>query len=260
MHGWVVLVQVVQIRGSAPREVGACMRVSQTATQGSVGGGHLEWQACAHARALLDGAPVPTRVRYALGANLGQCCGGEVVLDFARYPDAASALAAQPAAEQAGGPVAVFGAGHVGQALVPVLLALPMAVQWFDSRAGVLPGAGMPGLVVEQLEPLPDAVADLAAGTQVLILTHSHALDLELVAACLQRQQQAGDLAFVGLIGSATKWQSFRQRLRQRGFTDAALDQVTCPIGLAGIPGKQPGVIAVAVAAQLLQRAATPTR
>lgn len=236
------------------------MRVSQIATEGSVGGGHLEWQACAHARALLDGAPLPTRVRYALGATLGQCCGGEVVLDFALYPDGASALEAQPAVVQAGGPVALFGAGHVGQALVHVLLALPMPVHWYDSRAGALPAAGSPGLVVEQIEPLTDAVVDLTAGSQVLILTHSHAIDLELVAACLQRQQQTGDLAFVGLIGSATKWQSFRQRLRQRGFTDAALDQVTCPIGLAGIRGKQPGVIAVAVAAQLLQRAATPTR
>jgi xanthine dehydrogenase accessory factor len=97
-------------------------------------------------------------------------------------------------------------------------------------------------------------VADLPAGSQVLIMSFSHAEDLEVVAQCLKRQREQGDLPYVGLIGSATKWATFRRRLRERGFSDAELDHVTCPIGVPGIRGKEPEVIAVAVAAQLLQR------
>lgn len=232
------------------------MVVSATASHGSVGGGNLEWQATAHARALLAGQALPLRVRYALGASLGQCCGGEVVLEFALHTDRAAALAVPPMSTVPTIPVAVFGAGHVGQALVRLLVDLPVQLHWLDSRAETEPNVGAPGLVVEQVEPLHDAVADLVPGSHVLILTHSHAQDLELVGACLQRHQQRADLPFIGLIGSATKWTAFQQRLRARGYSDAALSHVTCPIGIPGLSGKQPAVIAVAVAAQLLQRAA----
>jgi xanthine dehydrogenase accessory factor len=104
------------------------------------------------------------------------------------------------------------------------------------------------------------AVDDLAPGSQVLIMSFSHAEDLEVVAACLRRQRLHNDLAFVGLIGSATKWATFKHRLEARGFEAAELDRITCPIGLPGIAGKEPEVIAVAVAAQLLQSRPTPGR
>ncbi|MBC7649548.1 MAG: XdhC family protein, partial [Vitreoscilla sp.] len=97
-----------------------------------------------------------------------------------------------------------------------------------------------------------------APGSQVLIMSFSHAEDLDIVAACLQRQRSQGDLPFLGLIGSQTKWASFRHRLAARGFSAVELSHVTCPIGVPGISGKEPEVIAVAVAAQLLQRL-TPT-
>jgi len=87
----------------------------------------------------------------------------------------------------------------------------------------------------------------------VLIMSFSHAEDLDVVAACLRRQRQQQDLPFIGLIGSKTKWATFSHRLAERGFSPAELAQVTCPIGVPGIHGKQPEVIAVAVAAQLLQ-------
>ena len=84
-------------------------------------------------------------------------------------------------------------------------------------------------------------------------MSFSHAEDLDVVAACLKRQRKRGDLRFIGLIGSRTKWATFRHRLEERGFTPHELAQVTCPIGVPGIEGKEPEVIAVAVAAQLLQ-------
>jgi len=96
-------------------------------------------------------------------------------------------------------------------------------------------------------------VADLAPNSRVLIMSFSHAEDLDIVAACLLRIRQKNDLPFVGLIGSATKWATFKRRLAERGFSEAECQHITCPIGVTGISGKEPEVIAVAVAAQLLQ-------
>jgi xanthine dehydrogenase accessory factor len=150
--------------------------------------------------------------------------------------------------------VALFGGGHVGHALARLLLTLPYALTWIDSRDGVFP-TGLPTRVhCEHAEPVQDAVPDLAPGSEVLVMSFSHAEDLDIVAACLKRQRAQGDLAFVGLIGSQTKWASFSHRLQEMGFSPEELAQVSCPIGLPGLVGKEPEVIAVAVAAQLLMR------
>jgi xanthine dehydrogenase accessory factor len=85
-------------------------------------------------------------------------------------------------------------------------------------------------------------------------MSFSHPQDLDVVAACLQRLRKHDDLPFVGLIGSATKWATFQRRLAERGFSQQEMQRITCPIGLAGIDGKQPEVIAVSVAAQLLKQ------
>jgi len=149
--------------------------------------------------------------------------------------------------------VALFGGGHVGHALARVLAPLPFALHWIDSRDGVFPPGPLEDTVCEHSEPVQAAVPTLAPGSRVLIMSFSHAEDLDVVAACLLRQRERGDLPFIGLIGSRTKWATFRHRLEARGFTPDELAQVACPIGVPGIAGKQPEVIAVAVAAQLLQ-------
>jgi xanthine dehydrogenase accessory factor len=128
-----------------------------------------------------------------------------------------------------------------------------MRVRWIDSRDEVFP-ADLPETVqCEHSQPVHAAVASLPAGSRVVIMSFSHAEDLDIVAACLQRQRSQGDLPYVGLIGSKTKWASFRQRLHARGFSEAELAHITCPIGIAGIADKRPEAIAVGVAAQLLQ-------
>ena len=98
-----------------------------------------------------------------------------------------------------------------------------------------------------------EAVRDVPAQSLVLVMSFSHAEDLDIVSACLRRQRERGDLPFIGLIGSATKWAVFQKRLAERGFSAAEIARITCPIGVAGVPGKEPEVIAIAVAAQLLQ-------
>lgn len=247
-----VLVAVMQARGSVPREAGTWMAVFADAQVGTIGGGQLEWDALRQARARLAVTPPPPwEQRVALGPSLGQCCGGSLVLRFepvnaADVPDLRERLA-RPLA-----PLALFGGGHVGLALVQALVPLPFAITWIDSRDEVFP-ANLPGHVhAEHSDPVQAAVADLAPGARVLIMSFSHAEDLDIVAACLQRMRQLGDLPFVGLIGSRTKWASFRRRLAERGFTDVELAGITCPIGIPGIQGKEPAVIAASVVAQLL--------
>lgn len=269
-----VLVTVQQVQGSAPREAGAWMAVFTDRLINTLGGGHLEYSAIAVARQWLAGAlaggtdaavngtfspegdapsnALPFTRRFALGPSLGQCCGGVVELRFEALQgplreDLRERL--QPRRT----PVALFGGGHVGQALVRVLATLPFDVRWVDSRDEIFPPEVPDHVHCEHSDPVQAAVPDLAPGSRVLIMSFSHAEDLDIVQACLKRQRLQGDLAFIGLIGSKTKWATFRRRLVERSFSAQECAQITCPIGITGIAGKEPEVIAVAVAAQLLQ-------
>jgi len=253
-----VLVSVDSTQGSVPREAGAWMGVfADGAGVGTVGGGHLEFEATQIAQLALAGQAIDALRRFALGPSLGQCCGGVVQLRFEllRPVDAVTLhqrLNAQADARRL--PVALFGGGHVGHAIVQALLPLPVRVHWIDSRDEVFT-TGLPRwIATEHSAPVQAAVANLAAGSRVLIMSFSHAEDLDIVAACLQRQRERADLPFIGLIGSQSKWASFRHRLEARGFSAGELAHVTSPIGVAGVVGKEPEVIAAAVAAQLMQQ------
>ena len=253
--GPAVRIVVERVQGSGPREPGAWMAVCASATVGTIGGGRLEFDAIADARALLAGEAVPLQRRFALGPSLGQCCGGVVWLRYERLAnnDIERLRLQLLDAQRAHMPVALFGGGHVGAAIVQVLGTLPVRTHWIDSRDEVFP-AELPGnALAEHSDPVHGAVPTLEPGSRVLIMSFSHAEDLDLVAACLKRRREQGDLPFVGLIGSRTKWATFRRRLEARGFTAAELAGVTCPIGVPGVVGKEPEVIAVAVAAQLMQ-------
>jgi xanthine dehydrogenase accessory factor len=248
-----VLVRVTATEGSVPREAGTWMAVWPDALTGTIGGGQLEFQAVREERAWLAGdeAIEGTR-RYPLGPSLGQCCGGVVFLAFRRIdPVDVSELREELGADLS--PVALFGGGHVGAALARLLATLPFAVRWIDSREGVFPPALPTQVDIEHSEPVQSAVGHIAQGSRVLIMSFSHAEDLDIVIACLQRLRTRNDLPYIGLIGSKTKWATFRHRLEARGFTPEEMARITCPIGVPGIGGKEPEVIAVAVAAQLLQ-------
>ena len=256
-----MLVGVQSTRGSVPREAGTWMAVFVEGVVGTIGGGRLEWDAIAHARGLLAAVgPVagPAHQQlYRLGPNLGQCCGGEVRLQFERITGAdAAGLRARLQPLQA--PLALFGGGHVGAALVAVLSTLDFSISWIDSRDEIFPQALPASVHCEHSEPVQGAVPLLASGSRVLVMSFSHAEDLDIVAACLTRQRERGDLPYIGLIGSKTKWASFRSRLSARGFSDVELGHVTCPIGIPGIADKRPEAIAIAVAAQLLLLQKTP--
>ena len=232
-----VLVTLLAVRGSTPREAGCKMVVTEHETHGTIGGGNLEFSSIALARSVLRGGASAPRVKeFTLGPELAQCCGGHasVLLEPMR-----------PAGLQ----VALFGAGHVGRALVNLLGTLECRVQWIDARREAFP-ADIPANVVRHVEAAPvERLVRVPAGSFVLVMTHDHALDYELIAAALPRE----DLPYIGLIGSETKRARFVARLRRAGLAPDAIRRLVCPIGVEGAGGKQPAEIAIAVAAQLLQ-------
>jgi xanthine dehydrogenase accessory factor len=254
-----VLVEVTDALGSAPREAGTRMLVSASRCAGTVGGGHLELKAIERARRMLasDDAS-PQSAHYPLGPALGQCCGGAVTLGFARLD--AKAHAAWPKAAPRFH-LQLYGAGHVGRAIVAALAPLNVLVDWIDERDDQFPSdAALPAHVRKVcVDTIEAEVREAPRGAFYLVLTHQHDLDLRISEAILRR----GDFGFFGLIGSKTKRQRFIHRFEQRGIAAATIARMTCPIGVPGIAGKEPEVIAAAVVAQLLQaasRGAAPQR
>ena len=314
-----MIVTVAATRGSAPRAAGTRMIVGANAVRGTIGGGHLEFDAIRIAREALDAdnALGNWLVRFPLAARLGQCCGGVATLLFQRVsasagwpaqliqqrghgrplvlavgvgtpssgpiivtpetigndaPLPARALDAVRTLLTASGPsavlvpdgasvwyaenivandfhVVVFGNGHVGRALVQVLSTLPCTVAWIDQREHDFPAVVPANTTVVATDAPEDEVADAPPGSLFLVMTHSHALDFELTSRLLAR----GDFAYLGLIGSTSKRAQFERRLAARGISADALKRITCPIGIGAIRSKEPGAIAIAVAAQVLQ-------
>lgn len=278
-----VVVQVDEIKGSTPRETGTRMLVAADAVQGTIGGGHLEWQAIDLARHLLaeanqgtTGAAVTGHATgprlqktYPLGPTLGQCCGGVVVLGFEPLsPDSLAHWPDSPARFH----LELHGAGHVGQAIVRLLCDLDCTVRWIDERGddaqapGDAPGLPDPAWLATlpphiQWTPTEAAdheVAHAPAHACHLVLTHRHDLDLRIISAVLQRSQQQHDVRLAGLIGSQTKRAKFLHRLEAMGLSSHTLAGLTCPIGLPELTGKEPAVIAVSVVAQLLLQCPSP--
>jgi xanthine dehydrogenase accessory factor len=294
-HGAAVLVTLAQVQGSSPREPGARMMVRPDGRfSGTIGGGALEWLALAEAQSMMAGPGVSyRRLDKALGPELGQCCGGRVLVTLERL--AASDLdwvGRLAAAERAGSfttlaepghprvrtpaspdliaprvryaqladgriverfgadvtALYLFGAGHVGKHLVLALAPLPFAVTWIDPRAGSFP-SHVPANVTCHAGNEPVRVLDQAPdGAFVAIMTHSHALDLDVAGAALRARR----FPYVGLIGSGTKRARFASTLRQIGLATEDIDRLICPIGLTEIQDKAPASIAASIAAQLL--------
>jgi xanthine dehydrogenase accessory factor len=284
------LVSVLASEGSAPRGAGTRMLVSADRLFGTIGGGQLEHRAIEQAHAILALPPGSWRVQdYPLGPLLGQCCGGRVrvliehvdpttldwLADAAEERVLVSALhpgrikrhvstQAAPTLLSARGdrpregmtfaeiigqrrrPLYLFGAGHVGQAIARHVQQLPFRLAWFDTRPLF---ETIDGVAIVPEDAIAQCVAEAPNDAAMLILTHDHALDYLLTRAALRRPP----IAFVGLIGSLTKRARFHSRLERDGLPDTARARLTCPIGVAGVAGKEPDVIAIAALAQLLQ-------
>lgn len=309
--GRVALVTIAATEGSAPRETGARMIVTQKGEiAGSIGGGTLEYRLINEAVSAMQKADWRAEFRdVPLGPELGQCCGGRLTyiievflvadhatLDTLAQRELQSAFLCE--ARLSGGahlqrrvldgvtqsealhyddgimremfrdtrsPILLFGAGHVGRALTLALAPLPFHTSWIDSREDAFPQFMPQNVTAIYSADVEAEIAAAPGNAFLLVMTHSHALDLMIVSAALRRD----DLPFVGLIGSATKRARFMRRLTDAGLGEAALQRLVSPIGLPSISGKEPAVIAASITADLLirreailesQREAGPTR
>ena len=253
----VVLVQVAAARGSTPREAGTAMLVNLRRSEGTVGGGRLEWEATQRARAMLASGEPAATIRLPLGPAVGQCCGGNVTLELRRAGAAdVDALAAFEAKLAQRLPlVLLFGAGHVGRALARALAPLPLRLRWVDSRAQEFPEPPLAGPEVVLTEGWRAEVEAAPAGAAYFVMTYSHGLDFEICEAVLRR----GDFAYLGLIGSRSKRARFEHGWRELGLDAALLARLTCPIG-GPLKDKRPPVIAALAAAQVLHALARDNR
>lgn len=248
-HGAVCRVVVSGTKGSTPREVGAEMLVWSDGQSGTIGGGRLEYDAAAKARAMLAGGAAPCRRVYALGPALGQCCGGVVTVSFSPVAAEGTSHTRDTSELAQTTPLWLYGAGHVGRAIVDVLAPLPQfAITWVDTGLERFPDPVPLGVCA-----LPTARPELAmrsapAQAHHLIVTYSHDLDFALCHTALGQP-----FASCGVIGSATKWVRFRKRLGELGHEDAQISRIACPIGEPEL-GKHPQAIAVGVAGRLLKR------
>ncbi|HRE20716.1 MAG TPA: xanthine dehydrogenase accessory protein XdhC [Rhabdaerophilum sp.] len=282
------LVAIREARGSTPREAGARLAIGADGRfTGTIGGGTLEWEAMAIARELIARYPEGhgTAHSFALGPALGQCCGGSVVLRFEAFspgdlrwiealsqaeaagafdtvgePDRRGILirtvaqsGAQPSLEreshgEAKRDVLLFGAGHIGRALVLALAPLPFRVRWIDSREDPFPTVFPQNVRIDTSGDSIFVAGNEIGGEIAVVATHSHQIDFDIVARLLRNDA----FHFIGLIGSETKRKRFLSRLKELGYALSTLERLTCPIGLSGIHGKEPAVIAASVAAQLL--------
>lgn len=245
----VAIVTVALARGSTPREAGAAMLVTRNAIAGTIGGGRVEWEAIARARALLANAEVETTLEIPLGPSIGQCCGGHVRLRVRRVgPAELAELEAAEASRSMELPaVLLFGAGHVGRALAQALAPLPLRLSWIDSRPDEFPAALPPRVERVVTGRLVEKVREAPAGAAYLVMTYSHALDFEVCSAVLER----GDFSYLGLIGSRTKRARFEHGFAELGLPPERVGRVVCPIG-GVLRDKRPAVIAALAAAEVL--------
>jgi xanthine dehydrogenase accessory factor len=248
-HPTAIVAEMTSVRGSSPREQGAFMLVAPDALAGTIGGGALEYMVIARARqAMRDGLP-PGVMEVPLGPEIGQCCGGRVVVSL-RVVEAADAarLGARLRQVEASLPhVFVFGSGHVGKALARVLAALPLRLHVIDTRPDEL--RDLPAGVEARAVPVPEAVVRSAPdGSAFVILTHDHALDFMIAAEALNRS----DSPYVGMIGSGTKRAKFASWFRSQGGREQDLRRLVLPIGDLGLVDKRPEVIAALAAAEIM--------
>lgn len=238
---WAIEIEIIEAKGSTPRDIGASMRVNHKDQIGTIGGGALEWEAITHARKILAGLEQDITQRVALGPKINQCCGGQVTLAFTQIKWTASRAHKKQN-------IYIFGAGHTGAAIAQQFHLLNWNVHLIDERAEWLHAFKSHSSIQCHQEAMPEQRITSAPPQSVFIITtHSHGLDFALTAEAIKRQ----DAAYIGMIGSQTKRARFEKWAREAGlcFSDTELD---CPMGQKFEAGKAPEIIALNVAHQVI--------
>jgi|TARA_B110000014_G_scaffold259057_1_gene246166 xanthine dehydrogenase accessory factor len=235
-----VLITLVGVSGSTPRNSGTKMVISKEDSFDTIGGGHLEHKAIKYAQKMLQtGKSAQHLEHFQLGSNLGQCCGGNATVLFECFA-------------AVGVNIMLFGAGHVGKALVSILAQLPCHVSWVDNREEQFPSfVGEYNNVTKMVSENPvDEIASMPANSYYIVMTHNHQIDYDVSQEILKR----GDFDYLGLIASDTKWRRFQQRYKHREIDPAQVARMNCPIGLSEVGGKQPMEVAISVAGEVINK------
>jgi len=247
-----ILVRTEKTYGSTPREVGAFMLVAEKKEIGTIGGGQLEYIAIDRARQMLRNGNKSSELDVPLGSEIGQCCGGKVILSLQMVDDGIAAELQNIMGEQENNlpHVYIFGAGHVGRALAIALKELPLKTIMVDERKKELALVRRKIEGVEcRLSALPEAEINGAPKkSSFVILTHDHGLDFFLARQALKRK----DGAYVGMIGSKTKRAVFSSWMKKQGSEQGLVKSLICPIGGGKLNDKRPQIIAAMVAAEIL--------
>ena len=234
-----VIATIVGVTGSTPRNSGTKMVITDEDIFDTIGGGHLEHKVIKHAHQLLTAGEACQQLEhFQLGAQLGQCCGGDASVLFECF-------------SATGANIIVFGAGHVAKALIPILAGLPCSITWVDNRAEQFPDNANEyanvGVIVS--ENPAEEVAIMPANSYYIVMTHNHQLDFDISHNILKR----ADFAYSGLIASDTKWRRFQQRFQHRDIDKSLVARMNCPIGLTQVQGKLPMEVAVSVAGEIIE-------
>ena len=309
MQGWVEQVQtyllegqrvcrivVAEAKGSTPREAGADMYVTANETSGTIGGGTLEFEAMALVRQMLAEIPENSigftrKFRtFALGPNLGQCCGGQVTLMFEGFTPSCLEVLASAYRPSAAGyihkarpqfqasdicvlakdkvrapaydknsqtlhlpaekplvPFYLYGAGHVGRAVMAAVSGLSLEKIWVDTAVSRFPVSADPSVTMVPAADMCVVAAHAPKGAIHIVMSYSHRIDEVLVYTILKKD----DFARLGLIGSDTKYRRFCTSLRKKGIGDNQLAQLVCPIGVPVLKSKIPSHVGLSVATQI---------
>lgn len=232
-----VLITIVSDKGSAPRSSGTKMVITGDRCFDTIGGGNLEHKVTHNARNHLINKEInPIFESFPLSAKTAQCCGGKVEILYEVHHAHCQHLA-------------LFGAGHVANALVPIISQLPLQITWYESREAYLSTDSIDNVTPSFYDCPRAAVKSLPSLSWAIVMTHNHQLDFDLVSASLKRN----DMPYVGMIGSDTKVKRFNYRLQQQGFAQEQLQRFISPIGELSIPGKKPIEVAISISAQLVQ-------
>ncbi|MCF6321071.1 MAG: xanthine dehydrogenase accessory protein XdhC [Rhizobiaceae bacterium] len=240
------LVEVLETKGSTPRDAGALMMVGTDEIHGTIGGGSAEWVAVRTVRGFIDGEKFINQQTITLGPEIDQCCGGVIEVSYKPLTGEMRAGLVQMLGEQTQTSILIFGAGHTGLALANALAPLNFNTQIIDSRIEY--ETKFPDVKLRCLALPEEAVRGAASGSVFVVTTHDHSLDFLITAEALAR----GDAKYVGMIGSPTKRAVLKSWLRDNGYDAASIEKLYCPIGGTGVRNKQPEIIAAMTTAEIL--------
>ena len=248
-----ILIKIIDTKGSVPRNKNVTMVISKNNQYGTIGGGELEYRVTNESIKLLNNSSsIEKIIEFPLGPSLGQCCGGYIKIKLNKYNNGENLLKKNNLKDEIlnhNKNLYIFGAGHVAKALMKKLDGTGFNIFVIDSRDEFISKIKIDYINAIFAKEPQIIIKNAPPKSFYLVMTHSHQIDLSICSSLLK----INNFSFLGLIGSETKMARFSKRLIQIGYNKKLIDRIECPIGVDGIVGKEPDIIAISIIARLLQ-------